>query len=278
MAQDDGGYTRDPLLRNFGAVLRAHREAAGLSRPQLAEALGCKSGWIEKLETAQKPPSEATADDLDTYFDTGPARTFWTMWREIKREGKHLTAPPGFDKYTELEAEADAIRKFDAQLVPGLLQTPAYARAMWATRQTLDAVEDHVAARMERQEHLAHNKNPRMWFVLDEAALRRPVGGPKVMREQLEQLIEIATANPRVEIRVLPFSSVTYAGLDGSFTVLSLPRAVDVAYHEGPEISQVIEDGSTVAEYRVRFDLVMGESFRTDESLAMIRKIMEEYT
>lgn len=278
MAQEDSGYTRDPLIRSFGAVLRSHREAAGLSRPQLADALGCKPGWIEKLETAQKPPSEATADDLDTHFDTGPARPFWTMWRQIKREGKHLAALPGFDKYTELEAEADTIRKFDPQVVPGMLQTPAYARAMWATKQTLDNIEEHVAARMERQEHLASNKNPRMWFVIDEAALRRPMGGPEVMREQLERLIEIATTNPRVQIRVLPFSSVTYAGLDGSFTVLSLPSGVCAAYHEGPEISQVIEDGPTVDEYQVRFHLVMGESFRNDESLAVIRKILEEYT
>ena len=277
MTQDGSGYTRDPLIRTFGAVLRAHREAAGLSRPQLAEALGCNPGWIEKLETAQRPPSEATAIDVDTYFDTGAPRTFWTMWRQIKREGKHLAALPGFDRYTEFESEADTICKFDAQLVPGLLQTPAYTRAMWATRQTLDAIDEHVAARMERQEHLARHKNPRMWFVVDEAALRRPVGGPEVMREQLERLIEIATTNHRVQIRVLPFSSITYAGLDGSFTVLSLPGGVDVGYHESPEISYVIEDGSTVAEYRVRFDLVMGESLRNEESLAMIRKILKEH-
>ncbi|GAA4241489.1 helix-turn-helix transcriptional regulator [Actinomadura meridiana] len=278
MTQDDCGYTRDPLIRNFGAVLRAHREAAGLSRPQLADALGCKPGWIEKLETAQKPPSEATADDLDTYFDTGPARLFWTMWREIKREGKHLAVLPGFDRYTEFEAEADTIRQFDPQVVPGMLQTPAYARAIWATRQTSDDAEEHIAARIERQEHIARTKNPRMWFVIDEAALRRPVGGPEVMREQLERLVEIVTTNLRVQVRVLPFSSVTYAGLDGSFTVLTLPGGVDVAYQEAPEISHVIEDGATVAEYRVRFDLVMGEALRTEESLAMIRKIIKEYT
>jgi transcriptional regulator with XRE-family HTH domain len=278
MARDDSEYTRDPMLRTFGAILRAYREAAGLSRPRLAQALGCQPGWIEKLETAQKPPSEATAEDLDVYFDTGVPRTFWTMWREIKREGKHLATPPGFDRFAALEAEADAIREFDAHLVPGLLQTPAYTRAMWATRQSLENAEDHVAARMERQERLTRNKNPRMWFVLDEAALRRPVGRPDVMCEQLERLIEIATTNPRVEVRVLPFSSVTYAGLDGSFTVLSLPRGMDVAYHEGPEVSQVIEDPPTVAEYRVRFDLVMGESLRNDESLAMIREIQKEYT
>jgi transcriptional regulator with XRE-family HTH domain len=277
MAQEQGGYTRDPLLRTFGAVLRAYREAAGLSRPQLAEKLGCKPGWIEKLETAQKPPSEATANDLDFFFQT-PARAFWLMWREIKREGKHLASPPGFSRYTELEAKADVIRKFEVQMVPGLLQTPAYARAIMNAGQAFDAPEDQVAARMERQESLARGKAPRKWFVLDEAALRRPMGGPAVMKEQLEKLIEVATSDPRTEVRVLPFSSVTYAGLDGSFTVLSLSGGVDVAYHEGPESSYVIEDGGTVAEFRVRFDLVMGESLRTDESLAMIRKILEDYS
>ncbi|WP_030174332.1 helix-turn-helix domain-containing protein [Spirillospora albida] len=277
MALEDGTYTRDPLLRNFGAVLRAHREASGLSRPRLAEALGCRPGWIEKLETAQKPPSEATANDLDVFFETGPAQIFWTMWREIKREGKHLATPPGFSRYAGLEAEADGIRKFDPQVVPGLLQTPAYARGTLTTAQSLDALDGYVAARMARQKHLTQNKNPRKWFVLDEAALRRAVGGPAVMKEQLELLQEIATTDPRTEIRVLPFTSVTYAGLDGSFTVLTLPGGGDIAYHEGPEISQVIEDLATVAEFRVRFDLVMGEALPKDESLALIRKIQEDY-
>lgn len=269
-------FTRDPLIRTFGAVLRAHREAAGLSRPQLAEALGCGPGWIEKLETAQKPPSEPTADDLDVYFQT-PKRLFWVMWREIKREGKHLAAPAGFDRFTQLEAKAVAMHSYDAQVIPGLLQTPAYARAVMSTGQPPDALDELVAARMERQRILAGEGAPRLWFVLDEAVLRRPVGGREVMRAQLGRLLDIARSNPRVEIRVFPFSSVTYAGLDGSFKVLSLPGGTDVGYHEGPELSQVIEDQIIVAEYRVRYALVMGESLRTGESLTLIQKILEEY-
>lgn len=271
------GFTRDPLVRSFGAVLRAHREGAGLSRPQLAEALGCRPGWIEKMETAQKPPSEASANDLDFYFKT-PKRLFWVMWLEIKREGKHLEAPPGFSEYAEIESEAVAMRSFEAQVVPGLLQTPGYARALMSSGFPFETLEERVSSRMERQRILAADGAPRMWFVVDEAVLRRAIGGPEVMKGQLASLIEVVTSNPRVEIRVLPFSSVTYAGLDGSFTVLSLPHGVDVAYHEGPEISQVIEDEMTIAEYRVRFDLVMGESLRTKESLKMISEILEGTT
>ncbi|MFI0485550.1 helix-turn-helix domain-containing protein [Actinomadura sp. 9N215] len=287
MTSDEDNYTRAPLLRTFGAVLRGpprssavlrgFREDAGLSRRQLADALGCRPGWIEKLETAQKPPSEATADDLDVYFRT-PKRMFWRMWREIKREGKHLAAPPGFEEYTEFEVEAVTIRSYEAQVIPGMLQTPAYARAVLSSGLPVDALEERFTSRMERQELLTRENAPRMWFVLDEAVLRRGVGGPAVMAEQLLHLVDTATSNPRVEVRVLPFSSVTYAALDGAFVVLSLPRGVDIAYHEGPEISQVMEEGTKVAEYRVRFDLVMGESFRTEDSLKMINEIMEEYT
>ncbi|MFA1551705.1 helix-turn-helix domain-containing protein [Actinomadura chokoriensis] len=258
-------------------MLRAYREAAGLSRPQLAQALGCQPGWIEKLETAQKPPSEQSADDLDVFFKTS-ARAFWHMWREIKREGKHLAAPPGFSRYAEIETGCVAMRSFEASTVPGLLQTPAYARAVMSSGLPLDALEDRVSARMARQELLTRDNAPRMWFVLDESALRRPVGGPKVMDEQLTKLVETATTNPRIEIRALPFTSVTYAALDGSFKVLSLPGGVDLAYHEAPEISHLIEDGTTVAEYRVRFDLVMGESLPTHESHEMIKRIQEGYT
>lgn len=269
-------FTRDPLLRTFGAVLRSHREGAGLSRPQLAEALGCGAGWIEKLETAQKPPSAATADDLDVFFET-PNRLFWVLWREIKREGKHLAAPAGFAKFVHFEAKAVKIRCFETQVIPGLLQTPDYARAVMSTGQPLDTLDEHVFARLNRQEIIARDDAPRMWFVLDEAVLRRPVGGPGVMRKQMVRLIEVVTSNPRVELRVLPFSSVTYAGLDGSFQVLSLPSGMDFGYHEGPELSQVIDDQIVVGEFRVRFELVMGESLRVGESLTMIEKILEEY-
>lgn len=193
-------FTRDPLLRTFGAVLRSHREGAGLSRPHLAEALGCGAGWIEKLETAQKPPSEATADDLDVFFET-PSRLFWVLWREIKRGGKHLAAPAGCAKFVHFEAKAVAIYAFEARAVPGLLQTPGYARAVMSTGRPRETVDEHVSARMKRQEILVRDNGPRTWFVLDEAVPRRPFGGRDVMSEQITRLIELATSHPRLELR-----------------------------------------------------------------------------
>jgi transcriptional regulator with XRE-family HTH domain len=277
MTEDNGGYTRDPLIRTFGAVLRAYREAAGLSRPQLAEALGCRPGWIEKLETAQKPPSEATADDLDVYFKCGPARTFWTMWREIRRTGKHLVLPPGFSGFVEQEAKAVAIYGFEAQVIPGLLQREAYARALMDAGQPSDELNDLVAARLSRQAIHEKDKAPRMWFVIDESALHRPVGGPKAMREQLSHLADLATNLSRIHIRVLPYKSVTWAGLDGSFTILELPDRHKVAYLESPGSGCLVNDPDRVGAATVRFQLVMGEALPTDESLNMIMRALEDY-
>lgn len=274
---DDPGYTRDPLLRSFGRVMRSHREAAGLSRPQLADQLGCGTTWIEKLEMGRKPPSEATADDCDFRFGTSTTRTFWTMWDEIKREGKHVAAPPGFDKYVDCESIANGIRKFDIQLVPGLLQTPDYARAVLSLREPLDSLEDRLSARLKRQEIFERENPPRMWAVLNEAVLRLPMGGSKVMREQLKWLVELSSTRPHINVHVLPFSAITAGRNDGTFTILTMPDGTDLGYHEGPEISQVIEDQTIVAEYSVRWDLVMGEALSSSKSHEYILSAAEDY-
>src|SRR4051812_45163224 len=123
MQQEPDDLTRDPLVHTFAALLRAHREAAQLSAARLAELLGCTPQWISHIEHHRKLPSEAFAIDLDTYFKTAPVNTFHCMWEEIKRAGKHRVLPPGFPAYLKLESEASSIRKYEALLVSGLLQT-----------------------------------------------------------------------------------------------------------------------------------------------------------
>src|SRR4051794_9689344 len=95
MQQEPDDLTRDPLVRAFAAVLRAHREAAEISGARLSEALGCTPQWVNHVEHSRKIPSEAFAIDLDTYFKTAPVNTFHRMWQEIKRAGKHRVLPPG---------------------------------------------------------------------------------------------------------------------------------------------------------------------------------------
>lgn len=218
----------------------AYREAAGLSRPQLAEALGCGYQWIEKMETGAKP-SVASAIDLDTFFGI-KGKTFQRMAEEIENAGRQAALLPGFPAFVRLEAKADYIRSFVAQVVPGLLQTERYSRSLIGSGQVRPALDDLVALRMSRQKILSRDKPPRLTFVIDESALRRPIGGPEVMREQLTRLKAMVTGSPTTQVRILPFDHITWAGLDGSFTILGFPDRRDVAHLEGPGSSQLVED------------------------------------
>jgi transcriptional regulator with XRE-family HTH domain len=275
MSDDAHEYTRDPLIRAFGAVLRAHREEAGLSRAQLAESLGCSPQWIEKLETGKKPSKES-AIDLDTYFKI-PARTFQRMWEEIERAGRHPAAPPGFRRYAELEQQATTIRKFEALLITGLFQTEDYARAVLASFLAPDAIERALAARMERQEILTRDRPPRVWLTIDEGALRRPVGGPEVMREQLRHLLDTGE-HPHTMIQILPHDTTDhYVGaLSASFTLLGFDDAPDVAYAEAAGQGNLIQEPHAVTDCAIRYETLRGHGLPVAESRRLIETAMED--
>ena len=274
MSVEASAHTRDPLIRTFGLVLRGYREAAGLSRPQLAEALGCTYAWIEKMETGTKP-SVVSAMDLDTYFKI-PTKPFQKMAEEIERMGRHLAFPPGFPEFVAQEAKATAIYGFESQVMPGLLQREAYARAIMNAGQVPEELDGLVAARMGRQTILEKVKPPRMWFVIDESALQRPAGGRQAFREQLTHLIYVMGNLPNVQVRVLPFDSITWAGLDGSFEILELSDGHKTAYLESPGSGQLIHDTSRVEATSVRFHLVMGEALPARASLNLVKRTLEE--
>ncbi|GAA2109003.1 helix-turn-helix domain-containing protein [Actinomadura alba] len=260
------------LVGHFGAELRTHRNKANLSMAQLAAALGCSAQWIGQVELAEKPPSELFALDLDTYFETGGS--FHRLWKVIKRAGRSQVLLPGFPAYIELESQAVLIRSFVTQLVPGLLQTEDYARAVISAWPDPAPVEERVATRMEQQAILRAETPPYAWFVLDEAVLHRPFGGADVMREQLKLLAGLVTS-PYVQVRILPFASMTYAGLDGKFTLLRLGDGTEILYQEGPGFSQLIEDPGTVGDCAARFDLVMGEALPRAASHQMLLRTLE---
>lgn len=268
----NGELTRDPLIRTFGAVLRAHREAAGLSRPQLAEALGCTYQWIEKLETAQRPPSEATSIDLDTYFST-PA-TFHTMWTEIRRTGRCPELPPGFSGFIELEAKATIMYIFENMVITGLFQTPAYAYEVLKAGRKPELIEQLVATRIERQQILARKEPPDIVLVVDEGVLHRPVGDEKVRREQIAHLVELAE-QPNVTIQVVPSHTGAYAGFMGAFTMLSFDDHADLVYVEGHAEGQVIDQPDKVRAHELRFSLIRSAGMSADDSLKLLRAVWE---
>jgi transcriptional regulator with XRE-family HTH domain len=275
MPQHRRDTPRDALIRYFGIELRAEREAAGLSQQQLAEALGCTHQWIGKVERGESAPSDEFSTDLETYFKAGGR--YNRLRKEIKDAHRNQVLLPGFPDYIELEKRSVRMRYFSAQLIPGLLQTEGYTRGVISAGQAPAALEEMVSSRLDRQTLLSQENPLSAWFVIDESALRRPVGGPEVMRRQLEWLLKVAELS-NVRLWIFPFSSVTYAAFDGSFLILSLHDGGEVLYTEGPGLSHVIDDPDTVADSALRFDLVMGEALRSNDSLTLIRRALEDFS
>jgi transcriptional regulator with XRE-family HTH domain len=261
-----------PAIRAFATELEVWRGEAGLSKVELAETLGYTPQLISQLEAGKNIPSKKFAEDADTFFGTNGL--FFRLWKLINQTRHMAALPPGFSKFVQLEARANAIRVFGLLLVTGLLQTEEYAREVLLTIQRPEAVEQFVGARMERQAMLARDRPPRLWATLDERALRCGVGGAGVMRGQLEHLVA-ASRRPNIMVEVVPQDAGSYAGLEGGFTLLSFDDEPDVAYTESAGRGQVIEDPAGVAAFHVRYDLIRGHALPVAESRTLIESILE---
>lgn len=270
----------DALRVHFGLELRRTRLLAKLSQNELAKALGCTPQWICQLEKADKTVSEQTALDLDTYFKTDGwdqnEGHFRRIHQSIRRAGRSRVLLPGFDAYLRHESKAIGIRCFAAQVVPGLLQTEGYARALMMPGESLETLDARVSGRMERQATLTRPNPPMTIFVLDESVLRRPVGGRKIMLEQLEHLIGFESSL-NVDVRVLPYGRVAPAGLEGGFILLNFDQEDDLMYIEAAGVGQLIECKSTMFKAGVRFSLVMGEALSRTETFQLLSQTREEY-
>jgi transcriptional regulator with XRE-family HTH domain len=212
-----------------GAKLRRLRTDLGLSREEAAEAIRASAWKIHRLENGQVRFKERDiADLLRRYEVTDPAEVveFVTMAREANSPGWWQSygdvLPQWFRAYMDLESAATLIRSYEGQFVPGLLQTDDYMRAVMHGARLDESTEDvgrRVRLRMARQTLLTREQPPRLWAVVDEAARRRPVGSPAIMRGQLERLID-ATKLPNVTLQVLPFDSGAHPAMASSFSIL----------------------------------------------------------
>jgi hypothetical protein len=173
------------------------------------------------------------------------------------------------------------ISQYSVQLIPGLLQTKDYAREVLRAIR-LDAkpedIERRLTLRMDRQGLLAGKEAPRFWVVLDEALLRRPVGGPQVMHEQLQRLID-ASELPNVTVQVLPFASGAHAGMDGEFTILRYPEPTDpdVVYLENSGSDLYIERSDVTRRYNHTFERLQGEALPPADSIRMLGEVQNEF-
>ncbi|MEU2721442.1 helix-turn-helix domain-containing protein [Streptomyces smyrnaeus] len=261
----DGDPKADPkvsTLAYFGTELRIRREEAGLSQAELGRRTFCTHSYISRIESASRVPSEEFAQRCDDVLGTGGM--FARLWPVVIEHAY----PDWFRPFVELEKDAVAIWNFQNQVVPGLLQTEAYAQALFAAGK-LANTEELVAARMTRQHILQRDSRARLWAVLDENVLRRVVGSPAVMARQLEVLVE-AAQDPRTVVQVIPYEVGAHASMDGPFSGLTMDESADLVYIDGRARGYITAAAEDVAEYRHTYDLLRADALPPRASIAMI--------
>ncbi|MFB8756654.1 Scr1 family TA system antitoxin-like transcriptional regulator [Streptomyces sp. NPDC059852] len=256
----------------FGARVRRLRTAAGLTQAELGERTHVVSTRITQIERASgAKPTLELARALDAAL--GADDLLVELWPYVYREA----FPDWSRKFMALSERAVAVRQYAAHVVPGLLQTEEYARAVLSLDALLEGeeqLEERVSARLGRQDRLSATDRPELWVILDEAVLRRPIGGHAVMRRQLRRLLD-AAAERHITVQVLPFDQGGHEAMGGSLTLLTLPDGSEVAYTEGSDYGQLIEEPINVSRYKVIYDRLRAAALPPLMSLDMIRSAME---
>ena len=266
--------------RRLAVELSSRREASGLSREEVARRLEWSTSTVFLIETGRSHPQPRSVRDLlDLYGVTGPEREgliqlardarqpgWWHSFRDV--------LPNPYEVYIGLETGAAFIRNFEPLVIPGLLQTADYARAMFrggARELDRDDIERRVEVRMSRQQVLLKDDRPRLWAVIDEAVIRRVVASPAIMAAQLQQLAEAAEQG-KTTLQVVPFGAGAHAGTTGPFVILGLPGPdePDLVYVETLAGDIYLEERTDVDRYTLAFERLLAAALHPDDSVALV--------
>jgi transcriptional regulator with XRE-family HTH domain len=261
----------------LGAELRRARVAAGFtSQESLAARLGYDRTVIAKAETGERPPTPEVADALEAeLFGTSPSGLVGRLARLARRADGPV--PAWFEDWLEAERQALTLRYWQPIIIPGLFQTADYARALLLAAQTDtsdEAIGALVAARLARQAIFEKPDPPDVVVVLDEAVLRRLVGSPQVMYEQLTQIADLS-GRPYISVQVVPADNGANAGLGGALNIASGDGTPDVVHMDAVE-GQTTERRALVRKAAVAFERVRGDALSRRQSRDLIFRLADE--
>ncbi|MEV6581702.1 helix-turn-helix transcriptional regulator [Streptomyces sp. NPDC051582] len=275
---DESSWALDPedesgaVVAAVGRQLKMWREAAGLDRSAFAERMGYGADLTRKIESGTRIPRPEFLDKADEVL--GADGKIAAMKVDVEK----ARYPKKVRDLAKLESEAVEIGSYDNGVVPGLLQTEEYIRALYAVRRPAyseDQIERLVAARVARHDVLRRHPAPLLTVVQEEAVLRRPVGGKMVLRRQLEHLLEVGQLRT-VEIQVMPTSVEEHAGLAGSLTVMRLKDGTTVGHNEVQLVSRLITEPKEVQVLDMRYGMIRAQALTPRESLTFIEKVLGE--
>jgi len=284
---DTHGGSPTVLRMILARQLQALREKAGLSYEQAAEAIYSSEWTIRRMERAEGGLKPLTVKSLlIAYGITDPREigAFVALARDASKPGWWHSyddvLPPWFKVAIGLEESATLIRAYQPQVIPGQLQNEGYIRAITAARfpaAAEDFAERTVALRLARQQFLQRPGPPRYWVVMDETALRRPIGGPDVMREQIRHLIQ-AAGQPGITVQVIPFAAGWHPALYGMFNIFRFPeeQLPDIVYAETLTGSYYLSKPEESARYIEALDQICAQAASPDQTITILRDILKE--
>ncbi|MEW2573142.1 helix-turn-helix transcriptional regulator [Streptomyces sp. NPDC047070] len=266
--------SRQAAWEFFGTELKRHREEAGLTQAELGYRVFVSGGYIGQFEQAIRKPQLDVAARIDEVLKT--AGFFERTWRKLIDDRRYADY---FADVVELERTAAKLCDFAPILVPGLLQTAAYAEAVTRATNPFAAgerVQAQVMARLERARILNGTARPEYWAILHENVLRIPVGGPEVMTRQLDHIAAVAREQ-KVLLTVLPHSAGAFAAMAGMMTLMEFSDAPPAAYTEAVYSGTLLDDPALVKRMQGTYDLLRVAVLSPEASLALIASAAEDY-
>ena len=261
-------------LRVFGAMLAYYRTHAGMTPEQLGARVFLSGSQIRKVEAGTRTPTEDLAKACEGIRELDCNGALTELYEILGEKLKRRAYPGWFAGWPDKEAQARRLRSFELVVVPGLLQTEGYARAVLSTRvgATEDEIDEAVAGRLARQQILERDQPPELWAILDEGVLRRPVGAPDVMRGQLTHLAGMAR-RPHIVVQVIPLAAGAHQGLNGgAFVIADFEDAATIAYQDTAVSGQIIEDASEADALAHTWDTLRLEALPRAASLRLIEE------
>lgn len=275
-----GGVVREPdpsdSLRTFGAVAQALREHAGYSRAEFAELVRYSKHTVASVELGRRLADEAYVERSEELLgNTGALRN---SAKYVTRGRGDVGLAAWFRQWARLERVAVSLYTYECRLVPGLLQSEGYARALFENRLPLlteEQIQAQIEARLERQRMLRERQTVPIHFIVEESVFRRRLGGSDVLRGQLDLVLEL-TAPHHVLLQVMPTEAEFHACMDGSVRLLETPEGQRLAYSEGQENGRLISDHKEVRTLQQRYDTLRSQALNPQDSRGLLERMRGE--
>lgn len=265
-----GGPERPDSLRAFGEVVKSFRKRAGLTQEALAEQVGYAVETVASIEQGRRFPSADFIERAEEVLDA-----FGTL----RAAARHLSRRPGladwFKQWATLETEALTLYTYECRLVPGLLQTQSYARALFADRLPPlcdEEIDNRLAARTDRQRLLRERPNTAYSFIIEEHVLARRTGGSDAARAQIDHILDLARLR-NIEVQVMPQARGSHAGMDGPMRLLESPDNKWFGYCEGQEFGQFLTVPKVISMLQMRYARMRSQALSLEDSLSLLQRM-----